>query len=120
MRPDQAGVEPVPPADDLQPDAVADAARRLGAQVFPEQPHQRGHLERGPAPVVGREGVQGERADAEPRGRLDDPPHRLRAGPVSCGRGRPLPGGPAAVAVHDDADVEAGGACGEALCVIKS
>ena len=75
---------------------------------------------RGPAPVVGREGEQREHADPAVGRGLDDPAHHRRAGPVA-GRARaPLPRGPAAVAVHDDPDVDRRrrGGC-EVLCCIK-
>ena len=52
---------------------------------------------------------------------LDDPAHHVGAFAVAGPAGETLPCGPAAVAVHDDPDVEAGrgGVGREGLCVIK-
>src|SRR5581483_6783556 len=54
-----------------------------------------------PAPVLGREGVDREVADAELQGALDGLEERLLAGLVALGALEPAPAGPAAVAVHD-------------------
>ena len=76
----------------------------LALDRLPEDLHQRVDLVARPRPVLGREGVDGERLDAEVDRRLDGPPERLRAGAVAGGDRQAAPARPAAVAVHDDRD----------------
>jgi hypothetical protein len=86
--------------------AVGDEAGRLGAEVTREQPHQCRHFVRRSLPVVSGEGEQGQRADAEPRCRLDEGAHPLRSGAMAGGAGKAPARGPAPVAVHDHGDVK--------------
>jgi hypothetical protein len=97
----QLGGEPVASADDLEPHAVGHAPRRLRGEVAAEEAHERPDLGRRAAPVVGREGVEGERADAERRCGLDEPSGGARAGDVARGARASAPRRPASVAVHD-------------------
>ncbi len=78
---------------------------QLGAQVALEQHHQRADLGGGPLPVLDREGVERQHADAEPGGGLDGVAHRLDAGAMPFDARQVPLRGPAAVAVHDDGDV---------------
>src|SRR3954471_21302728 len=96
------GPQPVTPADDLQPYAVGHAARRLAPEVLAEQSHEPGNFYRGPPPVVRGEGEQREDPDASVGCRLHHSPHRAGSRAMSRAAGKPLTGGPATVAVHDN------------------
>src|SRR2546428_791980 len=102
----EEGGEPVPAADDLEAHAVRDEPRGLAPQVAGEEAHQGRDLVGGPLPVVGGGREQGELADAEAGGRLDDAAHCPGAGAVTGGARQAAVGRPASVAVHDDRDVQ--------------
>jgi hypothetical protein len=102
---EQHRVEPVAAPDHLNPHAVGRAARRLGAEVAGEQPHERADLGGRPGPVVGGERVQGEGLHAGARGRRDHPARGAGAGQVPGRAWATPPGRPAAVAVHDHRDM---------------
>jgi len=77
----------------------------LTVQVAREQTHQDEYLRRRPLPVVGGEGVQRQRGDAEVRSGCDDAAHGFGAGAMAGTAWQAAARGPAAVAVHDDRDV---------------
>jgi hypothetical protein len=68
--------------------------------------HQPAHFARRALPVVRRERVERERPDAECGRRLDHSPHCAGPVPMASEPWQPSGRGPAAVAVHDDGDVE--------------
>jgi len=70
-----------------------------------EQAHQAGDLLGGAFPVFDREGVEGDVADADGAGGIDDRADCLDAAAVSLQPGKAARLGPAAVAVHDDGNV---------------
>ena len=70
----------------------------------------------GPVPVLGAEGVDRDLLDAEVERVLEHAAQRLGACPVPRGHGQAPALRPAAVAVHDDGEVAAGGAAGRRLC----
>src|SRR5204862_521979 len=63
--------QPVATPDQLESHVVPREPGRLGAEVAGEEAHQRGDFGRRSLPVVGGEGVQRERGDAEPGCGLD-------------------------------------------------
>jgi hypothetical protein len=92
-------------ADGDEADVVLEDLAPLGDQELPEQAHERLDLAGGTRPVLLAEGVEREGVDPQAPADPDDAPHR--------GAARLVPGlprlaaalGPAAVAIHDDADV---------------
>src|SRR3984957_4149542 len=78
------------------------ASRSLLEQVAAQQREQCTHFGIGPAPVVGRECIQAQRADAAPRRRLDDSVDRLGPLAVTGRAGQAALRCPAPIAVHDD------------------
>ena len=82
---------------------------RSVTQELAEQAHQRVDLALGARPVLLAEGVERERLDAEPAADADDAPHRGAPGLVPGLARLAARLGPAAVAVHDDADVARAG-----------
>ena len=81
---------------------------QLGEVVADEplqEPHEHRHLVRRPAPVLGREAVDGQEAHVMVDRRPHGAAQRLDAAPVAFETGQSTRLGPAAVAVHDDADV---------------
>ncbi len=92
----------------------------LVGEIEAQQRHQRGDLGLGPAPVVGGEGVERRRADALPGRGLDHAADRLDAGLVAAHARQAASRRPAAVAVHDDADMQLLVLGGEVLCIAKS
>ena len=111
--------QPVAPADHAQPHVVLLEPGDLGREEAAEQPHQRRHFGGRPLPVVRRERVERERADPEPRRGFDDAADGLDADAVALGAGPPPGLRPAAVAVHDEGDVEFVLRFHKLLCVIK-
>ena len=79
--------------------------RQLAVDRLAQDLHQLGHLVRRARPVLRREGVHGQRLDAEVDRRLDGAPKGARALPVTGLDRETAALGPAAVAVHDDRDV---------------
>src|SRR6185436_7287456 len=106
------GGQAVAAADHRQAHAVLHAAGGLLAEVVVEELHQAHRLFQGAAPVVGGEGVQRQRADAEIGRRLDDVVDGVGAAAVALEAGRAATDGPAAIAVHDDGDVQSGRGAG--------
>ncbi len=96
----------VAPADDGEPHPSLGQLSGLGPQVEPEQPHERGHLRLGSTPVVAGEGEKREHADSVVRRGLGHAADGFHAFLVASIAGETLAGRPAAVAVHDHADVE--------------
>ncbi len=91
--------------DGVQPDAVVHDLGALAVEVVAEQVHQAAHLVRRPVPVLGREGVQGEGRQPELARRARHVAHRVGTPPVALQAGETPLLRPAAVPVHDDADV---------------
>jgi len=97
--------QPVELADGVQPDAVVHDLGTLAMEVVAQQVHQPAHFIGRPLPVLRRERVQGERRQPELARRPRHLAHRVGASPVALqAREAPLLR-PAAVPVHDDADV---------------
>jgi hypothetical protein len=78
---------------------------QLALQHLVEDEQQALHFLRRAAPVLGREGVDGQVGDAELDAGGDDPAQILDARAVPGQPRQPARQGPAAVAVHDDGDV---------------
>ena len=99
------GRERVPIADDLEPHVIGGKFLDIADDEPLEQAHQIADLVLGPLPVFGREGVEGQRLDAQVAGRAHDVADRLdpRAMPGDARQVALL--GPAAVAIHDDGDM---------------
>ena len=98
-----------PRADHRETNAVADQGFDLVPEIEPQKPHQCGHFRFRPTPIVARERVEGQRADAVLRRRLDDAPDGFDTGFVSAQTRQSPPRRPPSIAVHDDADVKLGG-----------
>ena len=98
----------VTPADQGQARAAVDQALRLGVQIVAQEPHQAGHLRRGAQPVVGRKREKGQGGDAEIGRHARDTAHGFGARPMAGGARQALVFGPAAIAIHDDGEVQAG------------
>jgi len=97
--------QPIELADGVQPDAVVHDLGTLAMEVVAQQVHQAAHFIGRPLPVLRRERVQGERRQPELARRPRHLAHRVGASPVALqAREAPLLR-PAAVPVHDDADV---------------
>jgi hypothetical protein len=92
-------------ADGHEADVVVEDLVALGDQELPEQPHQRLDLARGARPVLLAERVERQRLDAEAATDPHDAADGGAAGLVPRLPRLPARLGPAAVAVHDDADV---------------
>jgi hypothetical protein len=91
-------------AEEAAADSLSGEILELPVDRLAERLHQGRHLVGRAAPVLGREGVDRERVDAEVDRRLDDRPQRAGAGAVPVGDRDAVLGGPAPVAVHDDRD----------------
>ena len=89
----------------LKPDVVAQQRVQLEPQIPLQQHHQRRDLGDRTLPVLDRERVERQDADAEPGRALDDLAHRLDAGAVPLDPRQVPLRRPAAVAVHDDGEV---------------
>ena len=95
----------VGPADDVEPDVVAEQHVQFRTQIALQQQHQRPDFGGRPLPVLHRERVQRQDLEAEAGRRLDGVADGVDARPMTFdARQMPLRG-PAAVAVHDDGDV---------------
>ncbi|GCC48803.1 hypothetical protein chiPu_0033289, partial [Chiloscyllium punctatum] len=100
--------QPVAAADHGEADTVAHQGCDLVGEIEPQQPHQRRDFGFRTTPIVARECVQRQRADALVGRGLDDAADRLDARFMSTQARQAAPRRPAAVAVHDDADMEPG------------
>ena len=92
-------------ADGHEADVVVEDLVALGDQELAEQAHERVDLAGGARPVLLAEGVERERVEAEAAADPDDAAHRGAPGLVPGLARLAARLGPAAVAVHDDADV---------------
>ena len=96
-------------ADRLEPDIV----RHHAAQLFLEEPLQQGHQGRdfrfGTLPILGGEGVEGEKLHPKVIAGFDAAGHRIGPGPVALDALPALLLGPASVAIHDDGNVTGDG-----------
>ena len=72
--------KPVAPTDDAETHAFLDEILRLVDEIGMEQRHQRVHFRLRPAPIVAREGVERQRADAVIGRGFHHAPHGLDAG----------------------------------------
>ena len=104
----EVGGQTVAAADDVQTDAFVEAMGGFGEQIFLEDFKNRGDFGGGPLPVRGREREESEGVNAEMRRAADDAAGGLGAGAMAGGARQGAGGGPAAVAVADDGDVQAG------------
>src|SRR5439155_18211191 len=91
-------------ADEAHADALLGEVGQLALDRFTEDLHQRVHLVLRPRPVLGRERVDDDVADAELDSGLDRAPQRPRARAVTGGGRQPAAARPASVPVHDDRD----------------
>ena len=91
--------------DDPQLHALGVQLLHLAVHRLLEEAHQGAHLATGSLPVLGAEGVEGEDVDAGVVAGLHDPPYRPHTGPMTGDPWQVSSLGPAAVAVHDDADM---------------
>src|SRR5687767_3052578 len=78
----------------------------LGVQMLLKQKHEVVHLGPRAPPVVGREGIEGQRGNPESGRRLHCASDRRRAGDMTFLSGPTSPQCPTAVAIHVDGDVE--------------
>ncbi len=99
------GGEAAEVADGIEPDAVVEDLVSLAQQKILEQEHERVDLLLRTRPVLLAEGVERERTQAEAARRANRAPDRGSAFAVAAGAGVPTELRPAAIAVHDDADV---------------
>src|ERR1700730_13138642 len=102
----QAARKPVEAPDERQADSLSRQRGGPALEKRAQQRHKPGDLCVRALPVVGREGEEGERADAEPRRRVDNASCGTDAAAVAGQSRQPARGRPPPVAVHDDADVE--------------
>ena len=101
---EQVGGAAVAAADKAHLDALAVQVGELLPDRVGEQGHQVGDLLLGAPPVLGRKGVHGQAAHAQPGGGLDRAAQRGRARAVPGQGGQPAAASPAAVAIHDHGD----------------
>ena len=98
----------ITPADDAQANAFGGALGRLRAKIFFEQAEERNDFAEGASPVVGREGVKRERADAERGSSVNGAANGFHSGAMAFGTSEAFCGGPAAIAIEKNGDVELG------------
>src|SRR5439155_9201251 len=91
-------------ADETRPNSLASEIGELALDRLDEDLHQRVDLLGRPGPVLGREGIDGERLDADVDRGLDGAPERTGALAVTGGDGESARGSLAAAPVHDDRD----------------
>src|SRR5262249_47071696 len=91
--------------DGEEADLVAHHPPELACEVPAQEGHEPVHLARRALPVLGRERVQGEVADAELAAHLDDRAHGVLPHPVPLEAREAALLCPAPVAVHDDGHV---------------
>jgi hypothetical protein len=97
--------------DDAQTDAFVEAMGGFDKEIFVEDAQDGVDFSGRALPVGGREREEGERVNAECGSGFDQAPCGFGAGTVSGGTRKAAGGGPAAVAVGNDGDVEA--LCGD-------
>ena len=85
----QPRLDPVAPAEEPRPHALLGEVGQLPVDRLREDLHQVGDLVGRSRPVLGREGVDGERLDPEVDRRLDGAPQRPRALAVALRDGQP-------------------------------
>src|SRR5712691_1954939 len=96
---------PVGPAEHPQADVARHQLGQLADDGLLEQPHQRRHLVLGPRPVLGGEGVEEQKAQAQLLGGAEHGAGGLDTLAVAGHAWKTPARGPASVAVHDDGDV---------------
>ena len=101
----ERAVEPIAAPDDIEADRLGEAAVGLRDEIAAQQAEERLHFRARTEPVIGREGIQRQRADVVLGGGahhgIDRPGAGAMAGlTVEIAGVRPAP-----VAVHDDCDV---------------
>jgi len=79
--------------------------RGFGLDEFAQKAHQTADLFFGAAPVLGREGIEGQVLDAGIGSRADDTSQVLRAGSVPGQARQTALFRPATIPIHDDADM---------------
>jgi hypothetical protein len=89
----------------VQTDAVVEELVALREQELAQEQHERVDLVLGPGPVLLAERIQREGADAEAARGADRTTHGVGPFAVPLPAREPALLGPAAVAIHDDADV---------------
>ncbi len=95
-------------ADDFEARALLAEPFALQAKKGADDPEDASHFLRGARPVVGRECVECEDTDAKPWRVFDGAPYCGDASAMTGDAWQPALRGPAAVAVHNDGDVESG------------
>ena len=104
----QLARDPVAAPDEDEPHARRDAALLFGEDRAAEEAHQRHDLAPRARPVVGRERVERHRPDAMMARDLDHLARLACADHVTRGTRTTARAGPAAIAVHDDRQMQAG------------
>src|ERR1700722_12794902 len=98
---EQAGIESVAASDDVDPYGLLEAPMCLSQQIPPQEREQRAHLGGGPIPVVGRERIQSQCADAVSTRRRNHRIDRFRARAMSGAARQMAARRPTPVTVHD-------------------
>ena len=96
-----AGHPPVPPAGEADLHALLVELVAPAHEERLVEPHEVAHLVGRAPPVLRREGVEGEPADADLEGAVDHIEQGDLAGAVPLGAGQAAGVGPTAIAVHD-------------------
>src|SRR5215212_873100 len=119
------GRQMLPSSQETEPGPTLVQLGHLLAGRLEEELHERLYLPLRTRPVLGREGIEGQRLDPGVARRLEQRRKHRDAGPVAGGARKPASPGPAPVAVHDDGDVTRnplwvgdallGGVCGVAF-----
>ena len=104
---DENGGQAVAASDHADTHAGPEALRRLPANESVQEPHEARDLVCRALPVVRREAVERQRADAARGRRAHAPPDAADALLMPGGTRQPARGGPPAVAVEDQGDVDA-------------
>ena len=99
------GRQRIQPADSLQPDIVLLQFGQFFAQIKAQQAPKGFDFGAGALPVLDRERIKGEDADAQAGAGFHGGAHRPDSGLVSGDARQAAAGGPATVAIHDNGDV---------------
>jgi hypothetical protein len=102
----QARRDAVAAADHAEAHVVAHEVVELVTEIEAQQLHQTHDFGRRPSPVVAGKRIERQRADALLRRRLDHAAQCFDTGDVALMPRQPPGDSPAAIAVHDDADVQ--------------